>query len=325
MFQAGIVGCGGIAQVHGAALANIDGVTLAACADIVPEKAARYGEKFGCRAYASLEEMLEKERLGAVHICTPHYLHAPMALKIAEQGAAVFTEKPPAMNAEQMALLEKAAARVPLGVCFQNRYNPNFREARRLIREGTYGKPVGARAFVTWSRSASYYLDSGWRGKWATEGGGALINQAIHTLDQLIVLLGPADRVDCSMTNRHLAGVIEVEDTVDAYMTMGGVPCLFYATTAYSGDAPVFLEVQLEGATLRLTEETLTVIAGGETETQSFPMPPALGKSYWGAGHQACIGDFYDCLREKHPYGNDLASVRPTMEAMFAMYRQNAH
>lgn len=325
MFQAGIVGCGGIAQVHGAALKNIDGVTLAACADIVPEKVARYGEKFGCRAYASLEEMLEKERLDAVHICTPHYLHAPMALKIAEQGAAVFTEKPPAMNEGQMALLEKAAARVPLGVCFQNRYNPNFREARRLIREGTYGKPVGARAFVTWSRSAPYYLDSGWRGKWATEGGGALINQAIHTLDQLIVLLGPADSVDCYMTNRHLSGVIEVEDTVDAYMTMGGVPCLFYTTTAYSGDAPVLLEVQLEGATLRLTEETLTVIAGGETKTQSFPMPPALGKSYWGAGHQACIGDFYDCLREKRPYGNDLASVRPTMEAMFAMYNQNRH
>ena len=93
-YRVGLVGCGGIAQVHGAALQELPGVELIACADIRPERARDFAEKYGGRAYASLEEMLEGERLDSLHICTPHSLHTPMAKLAAGRGIHVFTEKP---------------------------------------------------------------------------------------------------------------------------------------------------------------------------------------------------------------------------------------
>jgi len=239
MFRVAIIGCGGIAQVHAAVLNNLQETELIACADIRPERAGAMAEKYGCRAYASMDALLDAETPDAVHLCTPHYLHAPMAKAAADRGIAVFSEKPPVISREQWALLEDAAAKVPFGVCFQNRYNPNVEEAKRLIREGVYGRLLGGRAFVTWKREIPYYRDSGWRGAWATEGGGVLINQSIHTLDLLVQLFGAPDRAETHMVNHHLKGAIEVEDTVEAYLILGGCPVLFYATTAYTTDAPV--------------------------------------------------------------------------------------
>ena len=91
-YRVGVVGCGGIAQVHGGVLRELPGVELAACADIRPERAQAFAETFGGVPYPSLEEMLEKERLDCLHICTPHYLHTPMAKLAAERGVIVLTD-----------------------------------------------------------------------------------------------------------------------------------------------------------------------------------------------------------------------------------------
>ena len=93
-FRVGVVGCGGIAQVHGTVLQHLEGVELVGCADIKPERAQAFAETYGGRAYSSMEELLEHEQLDAVHLCTPHYLHTPMARLAAEKGIHVFTEKP---------------------------------------------------------------------------------------------------------------------------------------------------------------------------------------------------------------------------------------
>lgn len=322
MYHIGIVGCGGIAQVHAAVLEQLPETALTACADIRPERARAMAEKYGCRAYDSLSDMLEKEKLDAVHLCTPHCLHTPMAEMIAEKGIPVFSEKPPVISREQWAALEKVAEKVPLGICFQNRYNPNVREAQRLIASGAYGALQGARAFVTWRREAPYYQESGWRGAWATEGGGALINQSIHTLDLLTRFLGPAETVEAHMANHHLPGVIEVEDTVEAYLRMGGRTALFFASTAYSQDAPVLIDLHLEKATLRLEADTLEIRTADGCEKRAFQAPEALGKGYWGNGHLPCIADFYESLTERRPFQNDLASVRDTVDIMLRMYAQ---
>ncbi len=97
-YRVGVVGCGGIAQVHGAVLQELHGVELVGCADIKPERAQAFAETYGGRAYSSLEELLEGEQLDAVHLCTPHYLHTPMAKLAASRGLHVFTEKPPVMT-----------------------------------------------------------------------------------------------------------------------------------------------------------------------------------------------------------------------------------
>lgn len=322
MYQVGIVGCGGISRVHSAVLDQLPETKLVACADIRPERAQAKADQYGCRPYASLEDMLAHEKLDAVHICTPHYLHTPMAQLLADKGIPVFMEKPPVINRAQWAALEEAAKKVPLGVCFQNRYNPNVREAKRLIEAGVYGAVVGARAFVTWKRLAPYYVESGWRGAWETEGGGVLINQSVHTLDLLVQLMGAPTQVEAHMANHHLQGVIEVEDTLEAYLMLGGKPALFYATTAYTQDAPVMVEIQLEQAVLRIEENWLEIRKDGKTERQDFAVPQALGKGYWGTGHLACIQDFYHSLTTGEPFQNNLDSVRDTAEAMLKIYEQ---
>ena len=117
----------------------------------------------------------ERERPEVLHICTPHYLHVPMAIYGLEKGCHVFMEKPPAISKEQFAELERAClnAGKKLGVCFQNRYNPSVIEAKRLLASGKAGRILGARGLVTWSRGGAYYTESGWRGRLETEGGEA--------------------------------------------------------------------------------------------------------------------------------------------------------
>ena len=322
MYRVGIVGCGGIAQVHAPVLMQLPETELIACADIRMERAQAMAEKFGCKAYASMEEMLENEKLDVVHLCTPHYLHTPMAQALAEKGIAVFTEKPPVISWEQWADLQEAAKKVPLGICFQNRYNPNVKEAQRIMASGEYGKLLGARAFVTWKREAPYYTESGWRGTWETEGGGALINQSIHTLDLLVRLMGKPEKVEAHMANHHLQGVIEVEDTVDAYMVLDGKPALFYATTAYSTNSPVLIELQLENAVLRMESDALEIHTKGNVEKRTFQLPETLGKGYWGNGHFTCIADFYHSLATGEPYQNDIHSIEDILAVMLQIYEQ---
>lgn len=322
MYSVGIAGCGSIAQVHAQALARIEGVNLSACADIKPERAQAMAEKFGCRAYASLDDMIAHEKLDVVHLCTPHVLHAPMASQLAQKGIAVFTEKPPAISREQWAMIEQAAQKVPLGICFQNRYNPNVGRLKEMMAAGELGECLGARAIVTWMRNAPYYTESGWRGAWATEGGGALINQSIHTLDLLIWLMGKPESVTAHMSNYHLKDVIEVEDTCEAFLRIGGKPVLFYASTAYTQNAPVMIELDFERATIRLENEELEIRKNGTITRQAFPMEEGFGKGYWGNGHRACIADFYDCLASGKPYRNRPSEVSATVQTMLEMYEQ---
>ena len=223
--------------------------------------------------------------------------------------------------------LEHAPVRV--GVCFQNRYNASVQLLRRLLDSGRPGKLLGARAFVTWKREAPYYTESGWRGSLATEGGGVLINQSIHTMDLLVRFLGRPRQVEASIANHHLKGVIEVEDTMEAYLDFGGPTALFYATTAYCANSPVLVELVCEHATLRMEEREVTVTwADGETQRHSFPeaQPAAQGKAYWGSSHGLCISDFYHSLRTGAPFPNDIPGIRDTAELMLATYesaRQN--
>ena len=205
-----LVGCGGIAAVHGNVLTSGIDTEFVAAADIKPEKAQSYAENFHTKPYPSLESMLDAEKPDVLHICTPHYLHVPMTIYALERNINVFMEKPPAISFDQLEELKKAAAKsdAQLGFCYQNRYNASIRAAKDLIDSGKAGKVLGARAFVTWCRGAAYYTESGWRGSLKTEGGGVLINQSVHTQDLLCFLLGDPTAVDATMTNHHLKDVI---------------------------------------------------------------------------------------------------------------------
>ena len=325
--KAVIVGCGNIGAVHAESIRRLEGVRLCAAADIRPERAASYAEKYGCRAYASLEEMLEKERPDVLHICTPHYLHVPMTTYALQRGIHVFCEKPPVISEEQLDALTRAAAEGPgrAGFCFQNRYNPGVLFIRELLASGRLGKIKGARGIVTWNRGEAYYTQSGWRGRLETEGGGALINQSIHTMDLLGVFLGKPVSVEAQTANHHLPGVIEVEDMMEAYIRYADAAACFYATTAYTEDAPPLIELSCEKGIVRMEDPEVTIIwPDGRREHPETVRKQALGKSYWGSGHLDCIADFYRCLRTGERFAQDLDGVRDTIRLMLAAYRSAA-
>ena len=325
--KAVIVGCGNIGAVHAESIRRLEGVSLCAAADIRPERAASYAEKYGCRAYASLEEMLEKERPDVLHICTPHYLHVPMTAYALQRGIHVFCEKPPVISEEQLDALTRAAAEGPgrAGFCFQNRYNPGVLFIRELLASGRLGKVKGARGIVTWNRGEAYYTQSGWRGRLETEGGGALINQSIHTMDLLGVFLGKPVSVEAQTANHHLPGVIEVEDMMEAYIRYADAAACFYATTAYTEDAPPLIELSCEKGIVRMEDPEVTIIwPDGRREHPETVRKQALGKSYWGSGHLDCIADFYRCLRTGEHFAQDLDGVRDTIRLMLAAYRSAA-
>ncbi len=320
----GIVGCGGIAVTHAMCIKKQPGLELTAFADSKPVRAEAFAGEYGGTAYSSMEEMLERESLDAIHICTPHYLHTPMAVYGLSHGVHVFMEKPPVINEEQLKQL-KEAVRVSdrqLGLCFQNRYNPSVIKAKELIASGEAGRVLGARGIVTWNRSEEYYTQSDWRGSLETEGGGALINQSVHTLDLLHYLVdGPIQSIDAVITNHHLKGIIEVEDMMSAYLRYPDAVVCFYATTAYNADPAPIIEVNCEKMVIRIEDLDITLYRKDqEPERLSMEGRKGYGKSYWGAGHEDCIADFYSSIAENREFALGLGRMEETIRIMLGAY-----
>ena len=150
---------------------------------------------------------------------------------------------------------------------------------------------------------------------------GVLINQSIHTLDLLVRFLGRPRAAEATLANHHLKGVIEVEDTLEAWVDFGGACAVLFATTAHCSDSPVLLELTCENAVFRMEEtEVCCVWKDGRKEQISFSAPAAQGKAYWGSSHETCIRDFYRAWEEKRPYQNDIESVRNTVDLMLGIY-----
>lgn len=322
--KSAIVGCGSIAKVHAQALHSMQNAEFVGFADIKLDRAENFAAQYGGTAYSSLEAMLKNEKIDVLHICTPHYLHVPMAITALKENIHVVMEKPCAISPAQEQELKAVQTTAKIGICFQNRYNASTQAVREILQSGKAGKIKGARAFVTWHRDEPYYTQSGWRGSWVTEGGGVLINQSIHTLDLLIYLLGDPTSVEASIHNHHLKNVIEVEDTAEAYITFGEIPALFYATTAYCADAPVMLEIICENMTIRLEGNHVTRIdAQGNRENVDFEKLATAGKDCWGSGHLSLIRDFYQCVEENKPFPIDYAEGCRAINLMFGIYQSN--
>lgn len=323
MMRTAIVGCGTIAEIHAKSLMQMDDCQIVAFADIKPERAEAFASRFGGKTYTDYKEMLAREKPDVLHICTPHYLHVPMTVDALNAGVHVFMEKPPVISWEQLnqlkAAVEQSCAR--LGLCFQNRYNRCIRKAKELIASGEAGAVLGARGLVTWKRDETYYTESGWRGSWATEGGGALINQSIHTLDLLHFLLGKPLWTDASMSNHHLKGIIEVEDTMEAYVQFEKAPASFYATTAYCTNVPPLIEFECENMRIRVEDPDIAIYyRDGRIERPDLGKLPTLGKSYWGSGHATCIRDFYDCVQTGRHFPQELSDMEDSIRLLLAVY-----
>ena len=306
-----VVGLGAISGHHIESVISLDTATLVAVCDIREDRAAAAGEKFGVSYYTDYRDVLVREDIDCIHICTPHWLHAPIAIAAFAAGKHVFTEKPMATTPEDAEAMIRAAeaAGKYLGVCFQNRYKFINAKLRELVLSGIYGKPIGGKGIVTWYRDVPYYADSGWRGSFETEGGGVLINQSIHTLDLLIWTLGDPTgiRANCGIFSELLEGNIEVEDTATAHLRFdSGATALFFASNAWKSNSPIEFEIQCENALLIATDDALTIHhADKRVERIMDTTPKTDDKSYWGNCHSIIIEDFYAAIAEGRPFAVD--------------------
>ncbi|WP_438349862.1 Gfo/Idh/MocA family protein [Paenibacillus sp. FA6] len=304
-FKVAIIGCGNIFPMHAISIQLSDDAELVAVCDNKEDRAKQAAEKFNCTYYTSYEEMLDKEEIDVVHICTPHYLHAPMTAYVASKGKHILTEKPMSITTEDgQNMVDVCESNgVTLGVIFQNRYNPGSQLIKDAIVDGSLGQVLGAKCSVTWNRSDEYYSKSDWKGTWAKEGGGVLIDQAIHTMDLMRWFVGEEiEYVDAQIGNRAHE-IIEVEDSVEGVVKFkNGIFGGFFAINYHSYDAPVEIEVHCENGIAKMIGEKATIVYNDGKEVSRDKNPNEeidYGegvKMYWGVSHLKQIRDFYESL-----------------------------
>ncbi len=316
MKKIGIVGYGGIGPIHAKALEQVRQGKLYAVCDIDPDRRKLCREQYGVVEYEDFDAMLADSQVDSVHICTPHYLHFAMVKKALAAGKDVVVEKPVTRTRREWEELRGLEGADRVCVVLQNRLNPCVQKLRGLIQAGELGSVKAVRGMLTWNRDKAYYDSARWRGNWDTEGGGLLINQAIHTLDFFSYLVGDIKNVRADMCNHTLEGVIEVEDTLAAHLEFaGGIKGVLFATNGYGENSSPFLEVAFEQGLARYLDQKLWV--NGQLAAEDCPA--TSGKAYWGNGHEKLIQRYYD----EGKYFS-LADAANTMETVFAMYEDAA-
>ena len=233
----GIVGCGVIGPVHAEAIAGLPDAELVAVIDILPERAGQLASKYGATPYTDLQSMLAHEQLDVVIICTPSGLHGEHACQVMRSGRHVIVEKPMEISRaaiEEMLRVQQETG-VKLAVISQHRFDPASQQVHALIEEKAFGRLVLCNVIVPWWRSQAYYNSGEWRGKWALDGGGVLMNQSIHSIDLLQWFMGPVLSVYAYTDT--LVHRMETEDVAVAVLRFanGALGTIAATTGAYPG------------------------------------------------------------------------------------------
>jgi predicted dehydrogenase len=325
----GILGGGNISDTHARAAAAIPGVEVVAFHGSNRERTAALAKPYGARTYDSLDGFLDHKPMDIVAIGTPSGVHAEQGIAAARRGLHVLVEKPIDITTRKAdALIEACdAAGVKLGVFFQDRLRPAIVEIKRMIDDGTLGKPVMIAGRVRWYRPPEYYSKSKWRGTWALDGGGALMNQAIHTVDLVQWMFGPVARV--SATVGTLVHQIEVEDTAAAVIEFasGAIGTIEASTSLYPG-YPRRLEVTGSNGTLILEDNELVRVdlrSGAATADAAAPAaaPPENASSPVvsdASAHQRVIADFVRAVESNTVPACDGREGRRSVELVEAIY-----
>jgi len=233
----GLIGGGNITSTHARAVQAISGASVSAVFGTNSERVQRLAQECGASPYGDLNAFLSHRPMNMVIIGSPSGLHAKQGIAAARQGLHVLTEKPIDISTERTDALIKECDQAPvkLGVIFQDRFKPGIRRLKTLIAEGALGRVLLVDARIKWYRPPEYYSGSRWRGTLALDGGGALMNQGVHTVDLLLWVLGDVLSVQARTAN--LLHKIEAEDTAIAMLEFvnGAVGTLYATTAAYPG------------------------------------------------------------------------------------------
>jgi predicted dehydrogenase len=324
----GILGGGNISDTHARAAAAIPGVTVAACYGLNRERTAKLAAQHGAAVYDDLERFLDHRPMDIVAIGSPSALHAEQGIAAAQRGLHVLSEKPLDISTARADRLigACAAAGVKLGVFFQDRLRPAMVEVKRMLDAGELGKPVMIAGRVRWYRPPEYYASSKWRGTWALDGGGALMNQAIHTVDLVQWLFGPVARVSSAVATRVHA--IEVEDTAAAVIefTSGALGTIEATTSLYPG-YPRRLEVTGSEGTVIIEGDNISQrdLRGASSSATAAAPPPRLENVASpvvsdASAHQRVLEDFIAAIRENRTPATDGREGRRSVELVETIY-----
>jgi predicted dehydrogenase len=330
--RVGLIGAGNISDTHARALRATPGAEIAAVYAPVRARAEQFAARHGGAAFDSLDAMLARRPLDAVVIGTPSGLHAEHGIAAAAHGLHVLVEKPIDVTTARADALIDATARagVTLGVIFQDRLTPDVARLKALVDRGRLGAPILANARVKWYRPSSYYRDSRWRGTQALDGGGALINQGVHTVDLLLWLFGPVRRV--SARTAAALHAIDVEDTAVAVLEFanGALGTLEAATSAYPG-YPRQIELTGTNGTVRLDGDTLAAVDLKDVRDDERPTRADDDRAVHASaaspvvadvsGHVRVFDDFIRAVAERRPPGCDGAGGRQSLQLVEAIYQ----
>lgn len=332
----GIIGAGGISRLHAQAIETLTDVRLAGFCDKCYEFAKSRAEEFNTFAYESVESMLADPDVDAVIIATPSGLHREAAVAAANAGKHVLCEKPLEINTQRIDEIIEACEKnnVKLGCIFQMRVSPAVAELREAMKSGRFGKMLLASAVMRWYRENSYYDSSSWRGTFKYDGGGALINQAVHMVDALLFVNGDVESVSAfSGTFTHN---IEVEDNLCATLKYrnGSFGTIEVSTSCAPG-FPRRMEFSGEYGTVTIEEDkisrwefveklpdderVLTKFSGVSHENGGRS---PLDISF--KGHAVQIADFANAIRNDSLPMVDGKEARRAIELICAIYESAA-
>jgi len=335
-FHVGLVGGGNISDTHARAARAVEGVHVAAVYGHNTDRAARLADRAGAVAYADLDRFLDHKPMDFVAIGSPSGLHAEQAMAAISRGLHVIVEKPLDISTARIDTLIAAADRagVKVGVFFQDRLKPDVLRMKEMVDSGRLGTPILASGRIKWHRPDEYFAGSRWRGTWALDGGGALMNQGIHTIDVLSWIFGRVARVSAFAATR--VHPIEVEDTLTATLQFenGALGVVEASTCAYPG-YPRRVELTGRSGTLILEGDSLVAmdLRDGQLPTANSQLPtnptpniklPMSAQSATvgdAAPHQRMIEDFVKAIETNGTPACDAREGRRSVEIVEAIYK----
>jgi len=325
----GLIGGGNITETHARAARAIPGVEICAIHGTNTEKVTRLCREHGGTPYQDFDAFLQHRPMDLVIIGSPSGLHAAQGIASARHGLHVLTEKPIEIStARADALIEAAKqSKVQLGVLFQDRMKPHIRQLKKWLDQGLLGKILFLDARVNWYRPPEYYASSRWRGTFALDGGGALMNQGVHTVALLLWLFGDVVRVQARTAT--LLHEIEAEDTAAAILEFGsGALGILHATTAAYPGYPRRVEITGTEGTVILEHDR--IVAANLRNSQSAaidsaPLDENLSSSTAAVsdfrGHQSVLEDFLEAIQQNRAPACDGIEGRRSLALIEAIYR----
>ena len=328
-FHVGLIGGGNISETHAYAARAIPGVEIAAVYGTNSEKVRKLCSEHGGTPFTDFLAFLAHRPMDLVIIGSPSGLHATQGIAAARQGLHILTEKPIDISTGRADELIEAAKRsgVKLGVIFQDRMKPHIRQLKDWIDRGLLGKPLLVDARVKWYRPPEYYAKSRWRGTLELDGGGALMNQGIHTIDLLLWLLGDVSRVQARVaTQLHR---IESEDTAMGLLEFAsGAIGIFHATTAAYPGYPRRVEISGSEGTVILEHDRIIAVDSRNAPPEGTKFAERDENQSGSSavvsdfrGHQAVIDDFLCAIQKNTAPACDGNEGRRSLALVEAIYR----